>query len=440
LSFSQVVNPESQINEEYQVIFYKGYVMSIFFQSFRKLSSLELRILLCFFLPPLGIFLLLLTGLYTIRKQWKENKRFVFSLSSFFFLCLFISTIGAAISMNEIFYLSFSVMILGYWGLYLRILETDKNQLFQHFRLIMIFGGVYSCVIGWISKWYTFPPAISFITGTMLFGPNNHNRLIGCGYNPNFTVFILLIAISFTLSYLLASLRSNRFVSLVWQLPIILILSYGVVQTGSRAGFVSMILIYLIFIFRLNRTIFIFCTIFSLSLSKWLLHLMPRNESVIHSLQVRHEIWKNSYKIWQDHAFFGVTPIGFGKEYLNHFNEFIPHAHNMLIGMFAEYGTLGGLALLLIICLNLVKYFHLYFPKRNKKCLLDSFLLGLPIIILTGVFDEPLFSPQIGFLAVILLACWDRYTKRMHYVMVFPSISSIKYWIYLHVKSPKNQT
>jgi hypothetical protein len=41
--------------------------MSIFFQSFRKLSSLELRILLCFLLPPLGIFLLLLTGLYTIR-------------------------------------------------------------------------------------------------------------------------------------------------------------------------------------------------------------------------------------------------------------------------------------------------------------------------------------------------------------------------------------
>lgn len=42
--------------------------------------------------------------------------------------------------MNEISYLSISVMILGYWGLYLKILETEKNQLFQHFRLIMIFG------------------------------------------------------------------------------------------------------------------------------------------------------------------------------------------------------------------------------------------------------------------------------------------------------------
>ncbi|WP_034645000.1 O-antigen ligase family protein [Bacillus methanolicus] len=417
--------------------------MSIFFQSFRKFSSLELRILLCFLLPPLGIFLLLLTGLHTFLKQWKENKRFVFSLSSFFFLCLFISTIGAAISMNEISYLSISLMILGYWGLYLRILETEKNQLFQHFRLIMIFGGVYSCVIGWISKWYTFPPAISYLTGTVLFGQSDlkdYNRLIGCGYNPNFTVYILLIAISFILAYLLASLRSNRFVSLMWQLPILLLLSYGVIQTGSRAGFASMILIYLIFILRLNRTIFIISTIFSLSLSKWLLHFLPRNESVFQSIQVRHDIWKNGYKIWKDHAFFGVTPIGFGKEYLKHYNEFIPHAHNMLIGMFAEYGTLGGLALLFLICLNLMKCIHLFFPIRSKKCLLDSFLLGLPIIILTGVFDEPLFSPQIGFLTVILLACWDRYTKRIHFVMVFPSISRIKYWIYLHVKAPKNQT
>lgn len=342
--------------------------------------------------------------------------------------------------MNEISYLSISVMILGYWGLYLKILETEKNQLFQHFRLIMIFGGVYCCVIGWISKWYTFPPAIGYLTGTVLFGQSDlkdYNRFIGCGYNPNFTVYILLIAISFILAYLLASLRNNRFVSLVWHLPIILLLSYGVVQTGSRAGFASMILIFLIFILRLNRTIFIMSTIFSLSLSKWLLHLMPRNESVIQSIQVRHDIWKSGYKIWQDHAFFGVTPIGFGKEYLKHYNEFIPHAHNMLIGMFAEYGALGGLALLFLICLNIVKYIHLFFPKRNKKCLLDSFLLGLPIIILTGVFDEPLFSPQLGLLTVILLACWDRYTKRMHFAMVFPSISRIKYWIYLHVKAPK---
>ncbi|MGG3466070.1 O-antigen ligase family protein [Neobacillus pocheonensis] len=220
----------------------------------------------------------------------------------------------------------------------------------------------------------------------------------------------------------------------------ILLLSYGVIQTGSRAGFASMILIFLLFLLRLNRTAFIISTIFSLSLSKWLLDFMPRNELVNQSMQVRLDIWKCAIKIWQNHSFFGVTPIGFGQEYLINYNEFVPHAHNILIGMFAEYGTLGGLAFLFVICLNFVKCFHLFFPIRSNKCLLDSFLLGLPIVLLTGVFDEPLFSPQIGFLTVILFACWDKYTKRMHYVLAYPLISRFKDWIYVHVLAPKNQT
>lgn len=414
--------------------------MSIVFQSFRKFTSLEVSLLLCFLLPPLGIFLLLLSGLYTISKYWKEKKRFIFSLGSYFFLCLFVSTIGAAISMKEISYLSVSLMILGYWGLHLRILDTEKNQLFQHFRLIMIFGGIYCCVIGWISKWYTFPAAVGYLTGTIPLGNFDLNRLVGCTYNPNFTVYILLIAISFLLAQLLGSLRGRRFIHFVLLFPILLLLSYGVIQTGSRAGFASMILIYLLFILRLNRYIFIIGTISILSLSKWLLHLMPRNELVNLSMQVRQDIWKNSYKIWQDHSIFGVTPIGFGQEYLKHYNEFVPHAHNLLIGIFAEYGTLGGAAFLFIFCFNLVKCIHLFFSIRSHKCMLDSFLLGLPIITLTGVFDEPLFSPQIGFLTVILLACWDRYTKRMHYVIADPSITRFKDWIYIHILAPKNQT
>ncbi len=166
---------------------------------------------------------------------------------------------------------------------------------------------------------------------------------------------------------------------------------------------------------------------------------MPRNELVNLSMQVRKDIWKSSYKIWQDHSIFGVTPIGFGQEYLKDYNEVVPHAHNILIGMFAEYGTLGGLAFLLVICLNLVKCIHLFFSIRSHKCLLDSFLLSLPIIILTEFLMMLLFSPQIGFLTVILFACWDRYTKRMHYVIVYPFISRIKDWIYLDVTAPNNQ-
>jgi len=416
--------------------------MNVFFQPLKKFTLLELSILLCFLLPPVGLLILLIIGLHTIYSQWIIKKRFTFTLFSYFFLSLFIATVGATISMKEISYIGISVMILGYWGLYSRILETEKNKLFKHYRMIIIFGGCYSCVIGWISKLITFPLVLSYLTGTVLFGEDtrkDYDRLIGCEYNPNFTVYILLIATSFLFSNLLTNLQNKQFVKSMWQISLILVLSFGVIQTGSRAGFASMVLIYFLFIYRLNRDVFFISTIIGISLSKWLLHVMPRSESVIQASEIRQEIWKKAISIWQDHPFFGVTPIGFGQEYLKHYNEYVPHAHNVFIGIFVEYGTLGGLAFLCVIIINLVKFIQLFFSIRNKKSLLNNYLLSLPIILLTGVFDEPLFSPQIGFLTVILLACWDKYTKRIQLVE-FPSLSRINHWIYLHILAPKDQS
>lgn len=139
--------------------------------------------------------------------------------------------------------------------------------------------------------------------------------------------------------------------------------------------------------------------------------------------QKRLDIWKNAYIIWKSHPYFGVAPIGFGQEYAIQYNHFIAHAHNLLLGMFAEYGTLGGLAFISLVSINFVKCIHLFF-LRNQKCFFNSFLLGLPIILFTGVFDEPVFSPQIGFLTVILLGCWDRYTKRIQFSFQISAIQS----------------
>ncbi|WP_255294815.1 hypothetical protein [Bacillus sp. AFS041924] len=128
--------------------------------------------------------------------------------------------------------------------MYYRILVTEKGQLFQHFRLIIIFGGIYSCVFGWISTWVNFPKIVGYLLGTVLFGevePKNFNRLIGCAYNPNFTVFILLIAVSFLFASLLSTMERKTYMRLAWQFPILFLLSYGVILTESRAGFAIMI-------------------------------------------------------------------------------------------------------------------------------------------------------------------------------------------------------
>lgn len=397
-------------------------------QFYTNSTQLEKSILLCFLLPPIGILSLSIIGLHTLYYHWYIKKRIVYSFSSYFFLCLFLATVGAALSFKNVSYLLISVMILGYWGLYCRILISENNQLFQRYQSIIIFGGVYSCVIGWLSNWIMFPETLGYLLGTVLFGevkPKNFNRLIGCEYNPNFTVYILLIAISFLLAKMLTSLQKKQHTGLMWQLPILLLLSYGVFQTGSRAGFATLVLIYLIFIYRFNRITFFFCTLLGLSFSKWLISIMPRADSVLQASKNRLDIWKNAYLIWKNNPLFGVTPLGFGQEYLLQNNHYIPHAHNLLLGMFSEYGLLGGLSFLTLVSINFVKCTQLIFLTR-KGYLYNSFLLSLPIILFTGFFDEPLFSPQIGFLTVVLFACWDRYSERLLFNLEISSLQ-IKY-------------
>jgi hypothetical protein len=58
----------------------------------------------------------------------------------------------------------------------------------------------------------------------------------------------------------------------------------------------------------------------------------------------------------------------------------------------------------------------LCFLKAKKKVLLNFFILSLPVILLTGIFDHPLVSPQTALLITILVACWDRYTERLSFV------------------------
>jgi O-antigen ligase len=392
-----------------------------------KTKIFEVSTILCFLLPPLGILLLFILSFVTIYKTWKDQRHLYFSLVSIFFLCLFISTIGAATQMKNISFLIDSLMILGYWGLYIRIMSNGNKDNFRYYRWIMIFGGIYNCLVGSITKWFALSPVIGFLTGTRLFGeitPKGYSRLIGSAYNPNFTMYLLLIAVALIFAEMLTNIRKKQLIALIWQLPILLVLSYGIIDTGSRAGYLAMICIYFLFFIRINKIIFITCSIFILSLSKQLFELMPRSELVNQSTIGRERIWMNTFELWKHHSIFGMTPLGFKNEYFNFFKQDMPHAHNILIGFFAEYGILGGVAFLTLLCTTLYKYVPLFYYKEKNNELLDSFLLSLPIIVLTGILDEPTFSPQITLLTIILLGYWNKYATKF----TFPSLvfSTIK--------------
>lgn len=386
---------------------------------FCKIKRFEISIALCYLLPPIGIFFLFIFSYLTLLRNLKEKKPFHFSLLSIFFLCLLISTIGAVIEMKDVFLFVETFMILGYFGIYQRIMSQGTLVSFYHFRWIVILGGVYNWLIGWFVKWYfgwiDSHPLLGLLTGTKLLGDKpfpHYHRLIGSSYNPNFTMFLLLLAIAFLFAEMITQIRKRHWGTLVWQLVILLLLSSGVLATGSRAGFFAMLCLYFLFLIRVNKYIFIVGFIYIIFQFNRLLELMPRTETIDISYSVRKKIWLNSIEMWKEHPFFGTTSRGFKYEYMHLFDENVPHAHNIFIGFFAEYGTLGGLAFLILLLLTLYKLGTLLLNKKLSHDFLNYFLLCFPIIILTGILDEPTFSPQITLPIVILLAYWEKYTNR----------------------------
>lgn len=380
-----------------------------------KSKFFEISLILCYLLPPVGILFLFIISFNTIFKILKEKEPIQFSLSSFFLVILLFSTIGAVIEMRNVFLFVDTLMILGYWGIFQRITASGSLVTFQNFRWIVIFGGVYNCLIGWATKWFYYHPILGLLTGTKLLGDipsKNYSRLIGSSYNPNFTMVLLLFAIAFLLVDMVTRIRRKKWGMLTWQLAILLLLSYGVWSTGSRAGFFAMICLYFLFFLRLSKIMFIGTAILILLQLNRFLDLMPRNDSIDASYLGRETIWMNAIEMWKKHIFFGTTSRGFKYEYMHLFNKDVSHAHNVLLGFFAEYGTIGGVSLIVLLFVTGYKLVTLLFYKKQSHEFLNYFLFSLPIFLLTGIFDEPTFSPQVALPTIILLAYWEKYTKR----------------------------
>jgi O-antigen ligase len=383
-----------------------------------NINLFTIGLIMCFLLPPIGILLLNILGLKTIYHYFK-NKLFRFSLLHCYFISIFLSSIGATLQMHNPKLLFVSFMILCYFGVYLTIIENKEKSMinFQTFKWITIFGGIYNCIVGWFLVKRTIPPAIGFLTGTEIFGVYaNDDRLVGSAYNPNFTMYFLLLALAFVLYELLFCFRSSNWKKIIWFLGFGLILTKGIVDTGSRAAFIAMLFIFALFLFQLNKKIFSLIFLVFLFNIHRIFSLMPRSSLIDTSYNVREIIWKNSIILWEHHPIFGVTPLGFHDEYNRLFpnpigENDVPHAHNFIIGAFAEYGTFSGIIYSLLLIMIVVKMVTMYFNREKNDKNFELFLFSLPVLFLTGILDEPNFSPQVFIVTVILLSYWEKYTN-----------------------------
>ncbi|ANC78770.1 hypothetical protein ABE65_018980 [Fictibacillus phosphorivorans] len=403
----------------------------------------EISIFLCFFLPPLGILLVLINGCYHLHITLKEGRRVQITPGLFLLGSLFLSTIGSALFNKEYSYFLISALLLSYMGLYVKMKNNNVQKTLSSIKWITIWGGLYFYALYPVQKMFMKNMYVSYLTGTALIGQTeiqqDYERLMGASYNPNLSVALLLFGLSFLLGECLKSIKSASYKKLALQVTVVGMLVHAIFLTGSKAGFGILIIIFTLFIFRWNRLYALFLTSIMLINIHFILELMPRKARLFASADMRKVIWERSIHLWQEHSLFGITPIGFHREYMNLYHDNIPHAHNMVIGIFTEYGSLGGVALLIVISIHVYKMLSLYLSNVASKKHLDTFLLSLPIILLTGVFDYVLYSPQVALIAIILLATWEKYTARLN--LVHPRILSfVRKWnVDLTVKHGKKK-
>ncbi len=374
----------------------------------RKLFLFELAGILCFILPPVGIGIFLIIG-------WLElvKKRITMNMSVVFFMCLIGASFGAMVTMNERKFILIVFMLLGYFGVYLFV--KNENVSFARLKNIMIYGSLYAIILGFFWKALLKYKIVSFFMGVLPIGSETKvigGRLIGTAYNANFMAFFLLISFALILSNILKGLSETQ-TSKYFYLKQLILLSCmvgGVFWTGSRAATMTMLCVAMLCVLRWKvKTGIAFAVIILLCKNLWW-DIIPRIAASEQAFGIREDIWRTSLCIWRDHFFFGTTPFGF-KEAFARYAPPVPHAHNVVLAFFSEYGVIGGLAFFCVTMTIFVKLFLLALNIRNND-VVDTYYLLFPVFLLFGIFDHPLYSPQIALFAVAMLASWDKYTEQ----------------------------
>ncbi|MCL1632071.1 O-antigen ligase family protein [Sporolactobacillus sp. CPB3-1] len=374
---------------------------------------------LLYVLPPVGMAWFVYFAAQELRNQYAKRNSLPTDLISILLALMAMASIGSVLVTWQITDLFSTLILAGYLGIYLFWLRHPEYLQIRQFAWISIFGGVYIVlserVLNFIPYDNLFGKAVSFMTGHFLFGYRGMPRLFGSAFNPNYACYLLILAAAFLSVELLQAIQKKNKQLIVLSLLIFPVLDFGIYQTGSRAGFAILILIHLLFFYKLSIKLFIPVALFTMASAPILYQWMPRSSDTEASMAKRLEIWGNSLKIFQENPFFGTTTFGFGRDYLAMNGEAIPHAHDLFLSILSSSGIFCGGFFIAVIAVSTVHLFKAQRISARTNYLSNLFLFSLPTIILYGIMDFTLSSPQVMIMVLVLLSYWTRYTVRMNH-------------------------
>ncbi|RYL88969.1 O-antigen ligase domain-containing protein [Sporolactobacillus sp. THM7-4] len=392
-----------------------GIMMASQIQEIKK-NPIAAGLVVLFILPPLGMLWFVILGI----SEWldvKNKREMPTDMVSMLFILMMLASAGATMINLQPDYLLSTLMIGGYLSIYLYFLHHPDYLHLRQYLWITIFGGIYIYFSEKIFDLFSFTsPAgkvVALMTGHFLFGYMKHDRLFGSAFNPNYACYLLILALSFLLVEFLRAIRfrDNKRISV--SLILLAILDLGIYETGSRAGFVIMLLLHLLFLFKWNKRWFITAAVATVLFSPSIYQWMPRSDDTGVSMDKRLEIWKTSLHIIAEHPVFGATSFGFRDDYVRLTGHAIPHAHDLFLAVFSISGVICGLFFIAIVMISGYRLIRLQMKAGNNSYYADLFLFSLPTIIAYGLMDFELSSPQILIIVFGLLSFWSRYMKRM---------------------------
>ena len=165
-----------------------------------------------------------------------------------------------------------------------------------------------------------------------------------------------------------------------------------------------------------RRTILFFAFLFLLACVIYTNQtLIPREETLFATINVRIFVWQNAFRIFQDHWLFGVLPVHFGQVFTELTGQQIHHAHNILLGVATEFGVVGLSLFLLMMGITVyrARKWRKMAIRLEEKRLAGMMLSLIFAFIGHGMYDYTIIAPQVGslFILSVILINWQ-YERR----------------------------
>lgn len=375
---------------------------------------------LLYVLPPIGMAWFIVQSVLKWKEMIQRRRPVSADPVGILLLMMIFASIGAALSRHQYIDFLSTLVLTGYFIIYLFMHRQPESLHLRRFVWVTIFGGIYLYVSERIFEHFSFDSApgqvIAFMTGHQPFGYLGHGRLFGSAFNPNYACYLLILSLAFLSVELLRAIRSGDRRTIILSLILLPFLDLAIYQTESRAGIVIMAFLHLLFLYKLSRRVFVPVFAVSLLASPLLYRLMPRADNTELSLGKRIAIWKNSLHIFTDNPVFGATSFGFREDYVVRTGHMIPHAHDLFLAIFSISGLFCGSFFIAVVVWSVYNLIKLQRIGKQSTYQADLFLFALPTIIMYGLMDYPLSSPQIMIIFLAIMSYWVRYMRRVKHL------------------------